>query len=745
MFCRLLLLCPALILLAFPAPAFTQSNPTVAACGLPASGTIVESVTYTLTADCSQTGYLEIKTAETPNVTLTINGGGHTISNGTGSAGSFNFLIVDEDGQYTCYNNNVSASANIQVTIKNVTFDGNNLLFRRHRLPQSSDGGCRYAGIGSGILAEGSLTMENVTFTRGNGIWLTAKGTTSLKNVLFENNSIYTWGISPTVKGVLYVTKTGRATVHNSVFRDNARSVISVEKGGSLKTTGCLTFVRNFTHNVHHSGIYGGLGAWSDSSTGPCSDSIGNGGQAVDTYSQTMMDCGLPADGIIWEDAVYTLTQDCDCMNTVTLAAGVEVTINANGYRIDGCVPGVSGNSDPPPRGSGSFLIGGFAHLTINSANINGVRMVNYGGALTLAKSRVSDTSPTPIHNHGYVNVYDSIFNRNHGFDSSTRGSVYYATDLFRAGRALFRDNMFRSNTGGPAELLARGPGTSIILCGENERDDPTPEDDATPVATPVWLPLFMTIDGGVLQGCDSPQEIVVLVPQPQTGGGCQPGQIHLPPNKMLGAIGFVCHVEASPAAAIEIWEISPNNEGFFSLSVSQSEIDAVAEGFVACSRTGRAAVRVGLTEAVRQQIQGSRIYQDPGIRGGRDIQISLGPTSEGKVHHYVIDEVLDGVVMGTVDTISYSAPCLGFDRATIVAAAPTPAPASVQIYAPAVNPQAPQTDGSILHIVNQGDTIWAIGVAYGVHPHDLIALNQLPERGSMIRPGQELLIRPAA
>ena len=32
------------------------SNPPVAACGLPAEGCIVASVTYTLTADCTQTG-----------------------------------------------------------------------------------------------------------------------------------------------------------------------------------------------------------------------------------------------------------------------------------------------------------------------------------------------------------------------------------------------------------------------------------------------------------------------------------------------------------------------------------------------------------------------------------------------------------------------------------------------------------------------------------------------------------------
>jgi len=735
MFFRLLILYSTLILLACPAPAFAQStatptpptNPTPAACGLPASGTIVASVTYTLTANCTQTGTLEIKTAETPSVTLTINGGGHTISNGTGAKWGMSFLIVDDDGERTVYNVDTAPSPNVKVIIKNVTFDGNNLLFSRHRRLHE-DGHLYLGGLGSWILAEGTLEMENVTFTQGNGIWLTVKGTASLTDVLFQNSRVWNWGISSSVKGGLHVTSTGSVTVHDAVFRDIARTLVVVEKGGSLKTTGCLSFVRAFTHKVHHSGLWGGFGTWSDSSTGPCSGSIGNGGQAVVAHSLPLLDCGMPGDGTIGEDTVYTLTQDCVCVDTVSLSTGVEVTINANGYRLVGC--------------GSIFLIGGFAHLTINNAKIVGIRMRTYGGAITLANSELTDTSPTPIINNGYFYAHKTTFARNAGYDRSDTGGVDDASNLFRLGRALFRDNMFRNNTGGPSELLASGPGTSITLCGDNMRDDPPPEDGAIE-PTPVWRPLFMTLDGGALLGCDGPNSGANHpAPQPGVGGGCLPGQIHLPPNKMLGAIGFICHVEASPAAAIEIWEILPDSKGVFALSVSQSEIEGVVEGFVACSRNGRAAVRVGLTEPVRQLIAPSTLYQDPAIRGGRDILISLGPTSEGKVHHYVIDHVLDGDVLGTVDTIPYSAPCLGFDPARIVPAAP---PAPTQIYAPAVSPQAPRADGSIVHVVSQGDTVWAIGVAYGVHPYDIIALNELPERGLFIRPGQELLIRAAA
>ncbi|MCY3832506.1 MAG: hypothetical protein OXG85_05785, partial [Chloroflexi bacterium] len=58
-------------------PASAQTTPAVAACGLPAEGSI-RAATYTLTADCAQTGSLTIA-SRIPAQTVTINGGGHTI------------------------------------------------------------------------------------------------------------------------------------------------------------------------------------------------------------------------------------------------------------------------------------------------------------------------------------------------------------------------------------------------------------------------------------------------------------------------------------------------------------------------------------------------------------------------------------------------------------------------------------------------------------------------------------------
>jgi LysM repeat protein len=54
-----------------------------------------------------------------------------------------------------------------------------------------------------------------------------------------------------------------------------------------------------------------------------------------------------------------------------------------------------------------------------------------------------------------------------------------------------------------------------------------------------------------------------------------------------------------------------------------------------------------------------------------------------------------------------------------------------------------PNPDGSIYHVVDYGQSLWAIAIAYGVHIADILALNGLTE-SSIIRPGMKLLILKA-
>ena len=107
--------------------------------------------------------------------------------------------------------------------------------------------------------------------------------------------------------------------------------------------------------------------------------------------------------------------------------------------------------------------------------------------------------------------------------------------------------------------------------------------------------------------------------------------------------------------------------------------------------------------------------------RQARDILISVGPNAEGKVNHIVTDNALDGSkCLGTVDTRQTDE--LALCKASVCRASWLPPPLRLPSlqpipYAAPVAPQPAQADGSIIHVVRPGDTIWQIGIAYNVHP----------------------------
>ncbi|MDR3575648.1 MAG: LysM peptidoglycan-binding domain-containing protein [Anaerolineaceae bacterium] len=56
----------------------------------------------------------------------------------------------------------------------------------------------------------------------------------------------------------------------------------------------------------------------------------------------------------------------------------------------------------------------------------------------------------------------------------------------------------------------------------------------------------------------------------------------------------------------------------------------------------------------------------------------------------------------------------------------------------------SPQADGSVVHVVLNGQSLWSIAIGYGVKINQIIALNKLAADNPMIFPNQKLLIHPA-
>ena len=196
-----------------------------------------------------------------------------------------------------------------------------------------------------------------------------------------------------------------------------------------------------------------------------------------------------------------------------------------------------------------------------------------------------------------------------------------------------------------------------------------------------------------------------------------------------LGAIGIICRVPG-PGPTIEVWGITPDSVGRLLLRVSQAKVDAARPaGQVASTPDGRVAVRV---------------------RPDEHITISMGPSPSGKVHHVSLEFTLNGRVIGTVDTYG-GPPGAPVSAVPAVPAAPAtfadpaaPAMPSGPRVSPVISRQPARADGSLIHVVRPGQTLFSIARAYGVHMQDLIERNRLEPGGAWLLAGQTLVIRDA-
>jgi uncharacterized protein YkwD/LysM repeat protein len=100
-------------------------------------------------------------------------------------------------------------------------------------------------------------------------------------------------------------------------------------------------------------------------------------------------------------------------------------------------------------------------------------------------------------------------------------------------------------------------------------------------------------------------------------------------------------------------------------------------------------------------------------------VDIGAGVAVNGNTYYYVID-----CGLSTSGQVAY-----------------TPPPQLQQT--PTIVPSTPNADGSVIHVVQGGDTVLGLALAYGVPMADILALNNLTEN-STIYVGQRLLIEPA-
>ncbi len=646
------------VILLCAGPAAAQNNPTPADCGLPAAGTIVASATWTLGADCDQTGELlpTSPSVEEPGFTITINGAGHTIRLGAG-----NWAFIS------------SSDARHEINLNNVTIDGQ---FNQRPLILSADG---------------TLNAREVTFTQGHTGVLVMAGTLSLNDVLFDNN--VSTGAGFGTNGLLNVSANSSATLNDVVFRHNRLGGVVVYQGGTLTTTGCLGFSGNYAYNVVHSGVWSGGGVWNDSSTGPCSDGIGNRGQAQ-LPPPALLSCGMPQSGLIDSDATWTLRSDCEGVGSTRLAEGVHVRINGNGHRIAG-----------PAGGHAIISAGGGGSLTLDNLIMERVRLTNFDGELTVTRSEFRGATQLGLINYGSASFSNMLFEGN---SSPAFASLLYSRKFWNDSVSSFRDVIFRNNTGGNAMLR-------VLLA------DATLNLDGCIILEGNQQPDIEVASGATLNdnrtSCGDSPNVGPTTPESDNPHTDNTPASSLPPNcfQRLGAIGLICRVMKEPGPTIEVWGVTPDSRGFFILEFRQSQVDAVhPEGLVACSADGRVAAHV---------------------HADRNITISMGPSPEGKTHHVTLRNNLNDHVIGTVDTFS-GRPC---DPASLLPPGPTPTTPALARF---VTPQAPRPDGSLVHVVREGDTLWAIAEAYDImYPHEIVERNGLGDNGRWLVPGQELLI----
>lgn len=222
--------------------------------------------------------------------------------------------------------------------------------------------------------------------------------------------------------------------------------------------------------------------------------------------------------------------------------------------------------------------------------------------------------------------------------------------------------------------------------------------------ASPPQAPLF------------SPQQVIQLVNQVRASNGLPPYQVN---SALMAAAQAHSEYQAS------IGTVTHTGRGG-----SNATQRAIAAGY-----GGGASVSVieniyaGRNATPNQAVtwwQGDSIHLST-LLSTRHEDAGAGVAQSGEMVYYTLD-------VGVIGSGSGNAPAPG------ITPGQTPL-ASVAPFFPVIT-STPAADGSIVHVVQPGQTLWTIAATYKVALDDLLRLNNLSSNAFII-PGQKILVRP--
>ena len=566
-----------------------------AACGLPASGLVFHGNTYTLTADCTQTGTLQLHgdiVLDPNGSTVTIDGKGYTIDA---------TALSNDKPVIQCFSTTT-------LIIKDLTLRG----------------GGRF---GSGALWFGicDATLTNVTITETNPVAIFAGssstgGTIALNSVLVENvRGRYSFYQN---KAAVINGRNGATfNINRLVMRDVFGGNVAI--GNSYGRTSDATF--NFSGCYTAERIYPAeLGSGiSPGSLSKCSGTIGNGGQAVKPNPEPQPTaCGLPAGGVLQASASYTLSATCTLTDEIYIPKGLTVTVQGNWNHIR------------PAAGKSVFETAG--NLTVRNVlfeNGTAPPINGYHRSSLLIENAIFQNFTRPMYLRDQTATLKNVLWEKNAVTWSY-GNAIIAIDQ---AAVTIHDSTFRNNSGGVSAFFLgwkSSLGTAAVTlegCASFLNNSP---DAKYTIRNTEGT--FTDNSTGACPAYTYPGAGDAETPVPR-----QPTKVAtaLPPGveapvSVGGGMAQIYRRDAGGATIMQVYGISEQSTGYHLLTVSQAQVDALGEGVVAMTDDCRARVTVA---------------------ANGDVTASEGPNQDGKLLHTVFEGGVKGRVISTYTTFGDS------------------------------------------------------------------------------------------